>query len=161
MKPKTVIKQIVAAGDGFVIVWYSDSPDKNGNWFFTTRLIGLALVNDYPDHDLGIKEDRVFPLDDMGGYLDILEEDDSWQRIIHEDEITPELKQHWNDEAKEKVEKAKKKAAVKAESKSGFLPCKGCGKPIRFVRSQTTGKMVPLTESGLNHFLDCPKANEF
>jgi hypothetical protein len=105
------IKQIMPIADGFVLVWYNDAPNKDGDWFFTTRLFGLALV-DYPDPHDGVREDRIFPIDDMGGFLDFIEEE-SWQRILHKDEITPELKQWWNDDAKEKAEREAKRKAAK------------------------------------------------
>jgi hypothetical protein len=38
--------------------------------------------------------------------------------------------------------------------------CKGCGRDIWWVKHKN-GKAVPYTWEGLNHFIDCPKANEF
>lgn len=39
-------------------------------------------------------------------------------------------------------------------------PCKGCGRPIYWVISKN-GKSMPITDEGLNHFIDCPEANKF
>ncbi len=39
-------------------------------------------------------------------------------------------------------------------------PCKGCGQQLAFVKHKN-GKLAPYTIEGLNHFLDCPKAEEF
>lgn len=39
-------------------------------------------------------------------------------------------------------------------------PCKACGVQLAFVRHRN-GKLTPYTLEGLNHFLDCAKAEEF
>lgn len=39
-------------------------------------------------------------------------------------------------------------------------PCKRCGVTLYFVR-HSTGNLVPYTEEGINHFLNCPQASEF
>lgn len=38
--------------------------------------------------------------------------------------------------------------------------CKGCGAALYWVKHKN-GKKVPYTESGLNHFVDCPAADRF
>lgn len=38
--------------------------------------------------------------------------------------------------------------------------CRGCNAPIYWV-THNNGKKTPYTETGLNHFADCPKAKEF
>jgi len=38
--------------------------------------------------------------------------------------------------------------------------CKGCGATIWWVRTKND-KPAPYSEAGVNHFADCPKANEF
>lgn len=38
--------------------------------------------------------------------------------------------------------------------------CKGCGAPIVWVTHQN-GKRAPYTPEGLNHFVDCPQAQQF
>lgn len=38
--------------------------------------------------------------------------------------------------------------------------CKGCGKKIWWVK-HLNGKNTPYTETALNHFIDCPKSNQF
>lgn len=38
--------------------------------------------------------------------------------------------------------------------------CKGCGVDIYWVE-HLNGKIVPYTPTGLNHFIDCPKAARF
>jgi len=38
--------------------------------------------------------------------------------------------------------------------------CTGCGAAVYWVRHKN-GKRVPYTEAGLNHFIDCPKADQF
>jgi hypothetical protein len=38
--------------------------------------------------------------------------------------------------------------------------CRACGKSIYWVR-HLNGKCAPYTEAGLNHFIDCPRAQEF
>lgn len=39
--------------------------------------------------------------------------------------------------------------------------CKKCGKEIFWVLNHKTGKRMPITLEALNHFADCPYANEF
>jgi hypothetical protein len=39
--------------------------------------------------------------------------------------------------------------------------CKGCGVPIWWIVNPKTGKKLPITWEGLNHFADCPKAKDF
>ncbi len=39
-------------------------------------------------------------------------------------------------------------------------PCKRCGAALYFLR-HSTGNLVPYTEDGINHFLNCPQAAEF
>lgn len=39
-------------------------------------------------------------------------------------------------------------------------PCRGCGRLIWFVVLQS-GKRAPYTDEALNHFADCPEANQF
>lgn len=39
--------------------------------------------------------------------------------------------------------------------------CKGCGATIWWVHHPKTGKGAPYTERGLNHFGDCPNAQNF
>ena len=38
--------------------------------------------------------------------------------------------------------------------------CRGCGAAIFWV-THKNGRKTPYTASGLNHFIDCPKAKEF
>ncbi len=38
--------------------------------------------------------------------------------------------------------------------------CAGCGAIIYWIR-HNNGKAVPYTEAGLNHFIDCPKRDQF
>lgn len=38
--------------------------------------------------------------------------------------------------------------------------CKGCGRPIWWVKSKA-GKIMPVTDEALNHFVDCPRAAQF
>lgn len=38
--------------------------------------------------------------------------------------------------------------------------CRGCGATIMWV-THANGKQVPYTMQGLNHFIDCPKADNF
>lgn len=40
-------------------------------------------------------------------------------------------------------------------------PCAKCGKPIWLIENSKTGKKMPITETGLNHFADCPSAAAF
>lgn len=39
-------------------------------------------------------------------------------------------------------------------------PCKRCGEVLYFVRA-ADGAIAPYTAAGLNHFTNCPHANEF
>jgi hypothetical protein len=39
--------------------------------------------------------------------------------------------------------------------------CRGCGVPIWWIVNPKTGKKLPITHEGLNHFADCPVANKF
>jgi hypothetical protein len=39
-------------------------------------------------------------------------------------------------------------------------PCRECGEVLYFVRGRT-GRLLPMTETGLNHFADCPAAERF
>jgi hypothetical protein len=38
--------------------------------------------------------------------------------------------------------------------------CRGCSAPLYWVRLKS-GKVAPYGENGLNHFIDCPNAEEF
>lgn len=38
--------------------------------------------------------------------------------------------------------------------------CKGCARPLFWVRHRN-GKVVPYTEAGQNHFIDCPNADRW
>lgn len=38
--------------------------------------------------------------------------------------------------------------------------CKGCGKPIWWVKMRS-GKVAPYTDEAINHFADCPMADRF
>lgn len=38
--------------------------------------------------------------------------------------------------------------------------CTACGKKIWWVKTKNA-KNAPYTEEGINHFADCPKANQF
>ena len=40
-------------------------------------------------------------------------------------------------------------------------PCKSCGADLAFVRHHKTGKLSPYTMDGVNHFVNCPAAEEF
>jgi hypothetical protein len=40
-------------------------------------------------------------------------------------------------------------------------PCKKCGAQLFFIRSKQSDKLIPYTESGISHFLDCPFADDF
>jgi hypothetical protein len=40
-------------------------------------------------------------------------------------------------------------------------PCKACGRPLWFVRSRRTGRLLPITDELTNHFADCPRREEF
>lgn len=40
-------------------------------------------------------------------------------------------------------------------------PCSRCGRPIWFVVNPKSGKRMPITETALNHFADCPNAAQF
>lgn len=50
------------------------------------------------------------------------------------------------------------KDLVKAVGQEG--QCRGCGRKIWWIVTKN-GKKAPYTDEGLNHFADCPKANEF
>lgn len=39
-------------------------------------------------------------------------------------------------------------------------PCKSCGAQLAMVRHRN-GKLAPYTMSGINHFIDCAKADQF
>lgn len=39
--------------------------------------------------------------------------------------------------------------------------CKGCGREIWWLEHKQSGKSAPYTFDLLNHFIDCPKAQEF
>lgn len=39
-------------------------------------------------------------------------------------------------------------------------PCKACGAQLAMVRHRN-GKLAPYTMSGVNHFIDCEKADRF
>ena len=39
-------------------------------------------------------------------------------------------------------------------------PCRNCGEPLAFVRHRN-GKLAPYTMAGVNHFIDCPGAQQF
>lgn len=39
-------------------------------------------------------------------------------------------------------------------------PCKACGVELAMVRHKN-GKLAPYTMSGINHFIDCAKADQF
>jgi hypothetical protein len=39
-------------------------------------------------------------------------------------------------------------------------PCKACEATLYFVR-HTNGARAPYTEDAVNHFVNCPKANDF
>lgn len=39
------------------------------------------------------------------------------------------------------------------------LPCRSCGKRVRFLETKT-GKKAPITVDGFSHFIDCPGAKE-
>lgn len=39
--------------------------------------------------------------------------------------------------------------------------CSGCGAEIWWVVNPKTGKRMPITKAGLNHFADCPQAKNF
>lgn len=39
-------------------------------------------------------------------------------------------------------------------------PCKACGAELAMVRHKN-GKLAPYTMAGVNHFIDCEKADQF
>jgi hypothetical protein len=39
--------------------------------------------------------------------------------------------------------------------------CRGCGAEIWWITHNKSGKKVPYTPEGLNHFADCPAAAQF
>ena len=40
--------------------------------------------------------------------------------------------------------------------------CKGCGQNIIWIKNPKSGKLMPIsTANGVNHFADCPKADQF
>lgn len=39
--------------------------------------------------------------------------------------------------------------------------CKLCGRMLWFGTNPKTGKQMPLTDEGTNHFADCPQADRF
>lgn len=39
--------------------------------------------------------------------------------------------------------------------------CRGCNSRVFWFRHKESGKLTPYTTSGLNHFIDCPKAKDF
>jgi len=57
-----------------------------------------------------------------------------------------------------------KKEPRKYEIPAGTFPttcrAKDCGKRIYFVKTDRGG-MLPVTEEGFSHFLDCPAAKDF
>lgn len=40
-------------------------------------------------------------------------------------------------------------------------PCRGCGETVYFVRHRASGKLAPYTREALNHFANCPNAQQF
>ena len=40
-------------------------------------------------------------------------------------------------------------------------PCRFCQAPLWFIRREATGKFVPYTEAGVNHFIDCPNYEQW
>lgn len=43
----------------------------------------------------------------------------------------------------------------------GVRPCKACGLQLCFVRHRGTNKLAPYEIDGTNHFITCPKAEDF
>lgn len=41
-----------------------------------------------------------------------------------------------------------------------WVRCKECQMEITFVKNKNN-KFVPITRAGINHFIDCPKADTF
>ena len=39
--------------------------------------------------------------------------------------------------------------------------CRACGRDIYWLEMRKSGKFAPYTLEGVNHFADCPKADEF
>lgn len=42
----------------------------------------------------------------------------------------------------------------------GKFVCRGCGAQVYWIR-HANGKLVPYTQFGLNHFVDCPNREDF
>ena len=58
------------------------------------------------------------------------------------------------------LEKLKKNVVHMLNQTGTESKCKGCGARIWWVEHRN-GKRAPYTETGLNHFIDCPKAKDF
>ena len=41
-----------------------------------------------------------------------------------------------------------------------WTECRACGRKICFVENEN-GKIIPVTEEGINHFIDCPARDKF
>ena len=50
------------------------------------------------------------------------------------------------------------RSLVKATGQEGF--CRGCNARVWWVQHVKTG-LTPYTVAGLNHFIDCPKRDDF
>ena len=44
---------------------------------------------------------------------------------------------------------------------AGHGTCKGCGAPIYWVKHVGKVEPVPYSTAGINHFIDCPKREQF
>lgn len=51
-------------------------------------------------------------------------------------------------------------AALLRNVAENIRPCRACGVDIAMVRHRN-GKLAPYTMDGVNHFVNCPKAEQF
>jgi uncharacterized protein with PIN domain len=59
------------------------------------------------------------------------------------------------------VAQANKRTATLLHHVGDPARCKGCNKPIYWVRHKHTDKATPYDLDGANHFITCPKAADF